>query len=70
MNRTIRDATVKRYHYDTHAQLRTHIAAHNYARRLKTFNGLTPFDHICKIWTTEPKRFNLNPPHHTSGLNT
>ena len=40
MNRTIKEATVKRYHYDTHSQLETHItdfiAAYNYARRLKT----------------------------------
>lgn len=25
MNRTIKDATVKRYHYDNHDQLRTHL---------------------------------------------
>jgi hypothetical protein len=26
MNRTIKDATVKRFHYETHDQLRTHLA--------------------------------------------
>jgi transposase InsO family protein len=26
MNRTIKDATVKRFHYDSHDQLRTHLA--------------------------------------------
>jgi hypothetical protein len=26
MNRTIKDATVKRYHYDDHDQLRRHLA--------------------------------------------
>jgi hypothetical protein len=45
MNRTINEATVKRSHYDSHDQLRTHIAdilvAYNFARRLKTLNGLT-----------------------------
>ncbi|MEM6308039.1 MAG: IS3 family transposase, partial [Pseudomonadota bacterium] len=34
-------------------QLETHItefvAAYNYARRLKTLQGLTPFEYICKI---------------------
>lgn len=74
MNRTIKEATVKRYHYDTHAQLETHItdfiAAYNYARRLKTLQGLTPFEYICKIWTTEPERFTVDPTHHTLGLNT
>lgn len=74
MNRTIKEATVKRYHYDTHSQLETHItdfiAAYNYARRLKTLQGLTPFEYIGKIWTSEPERFNVNPNHHTPGLNT
>ncbi|SFA62575.1 Integrase core domain-containing protein [Paracoccus halophilus] len=36
MNRTIKEATVKRFHYDSHDQLRTHladfIAAYNFAR--------------------------------------
>ncbi len=52
MNRTIKDATVKRYHYDTHDHLRAHfshfVAAYNYARRLKTLKGLTPYEFICK----------------------
>lgn len=46
MNRTIKDATVKRYHYENHDQLRKHlgdfVAAYNFARRLKTRRGLTP----------------------------
>lgn len=74
MNRTIKEATVKRYHYDTHAQFKTHvtdfIVAYNYARRLKTLQGLTPFEYICRIWTSEPDRFNVDPTHHTPGLNT
>jgi hypothetical protein len=53
MNRTIKDATVKRYNYDSHDQLRTHLAdllaAYNFARRLKTLGGLTPYEYICKI---------------------
>ena len=74
MNRTIKDATVKRYHYDSHDQLRTHLAdfmdAYNFARRLKTLSGLTPYEYICKIWTSEPERFTLNPIHQMPGLNT
>src|SRR5918911_5049851 len=64
MNRTIKDATVRRYHYDSHDQLRAHLAtfvqAYNYARRLKTLKGLTPYEFICKAWATEPQRFTLN----------
>ena len=74
MNRTLKEATVKRYHYDTHNQLKTHLAdfvdAYNYARRLKTLKGLTPFEYICKIWTSEPKSFTIKPTHHKLGLYT
>ena len=74
MIRTIKDATVKRFHYDSHDQLRAHLtdfmAAYNFARRLKTLSGLTPYEYICKIWTSEPDRFILNPIHQMPGLNT
>jgi len=73
MNRTIKEATVKRYHFDTHARLETHIndfiAAYSYARRLKALQGLTPFEYICKIWISEPDRFTVDPTHHTPGQN-
>ena len=74
MNRTIKEATVKRYHYDSHAQLTAHlhdfVDAYNYGRRLKTLRGLTPYEYICKIWTSEPDRFIVNPIHQMPGLNT
>jgi transposase InsO family protein len=73
MNRTLKRATVKRYYYETHDQLRTHLGdfmtAYNFARRLKTLKGLTPYEFICKLWTKEPQRFNLNPLNHMPGLN-
>ncbi|EZQ17711.1 integrase [Halopseudomonas bauzanensis] len=60
MNRTIKDATVKRFHYDKHDQLRRHlndfIDACNFVRRLKTLKGLTPYEFICKQWTSQPHR--------------
>lgn len=74
MNRTIKDATVKRYHYDSHRQLKTHlddfIAAYNFGKRLKTLKGLTPYEYICKVWTNEPERFRVNPIHQMPGSNT
>jgi transposase InsO family protein len=74
MNRTLKEATVRRYHYDSHHELREHLqtflAAYNYARRLKTLKGLTPHEYICRCWTETPDRFRLNPLHHTAGLNT
>src|SRR6202158_4846664 len=74
MNRTLKEATVKRYHYGTHAQLKEHLhaflMAYNFAKRLKTLRGLTPYEHICKVWTTKTYQFRLNPLHHSVGLNT
>src|SRR5215216_2613117 len=74
MNRTLKDATVRRYHYDSHDQLRAHLQlfldAYNYARRLKTLRGLTPYEFICKTWTDQPHRFRVNPTHLTLGLNS
>ncbi|MCP1197482.1 hypothetical protein NKW84_16720, partial [Acetobacter senegalensis] len=37
---------------------------------LKTLNGLTPYEYICKIWTSEPETFIINPTHQNTGLNT
>jgi len=73
MNRTIKDATVKRYHYDSHEQLRAHLAtfvdAYNFGRRLKTLRGLTPYEAICKAWSAEPGCFRSNPLHQMPGPN-
>jgi hypothetical protein len=69
-----KEATVKRYHYDDHNQFRNHLTdfvnAYNFARRLKTLKGLTPFEYVCKVWTEEPDRFRLNPTHQSPGLNS
>ncbi len=74
MNRTIKDATVKRYFYESHDQLRTHLRdfvnGYNFARRLKTLKGLTPYEFVCKAWTSQPQRFKLNPLQQMPGLNT
>lgn len=73
MNRTLKDATVRRYHYQTHQQLKEHLhaflMAYNFAKRLKTLHGLTPYEFVCASWQKEPDRFRLNPRHHTLGLN-
>ena len=73
MNRTIKEATVKRFHSATHDRLRTHltnfVSAYNFARRLKTLKGLTPYEAICKAWTKQPERFMLEPIHQMPGLN-
>ena len=74
MNRTIKEATVKRYHYGSHDELKAHmqtfLMTYNFVKRLKTLKGLTPYEYICKIWSEDPDRFIINPHHHTVGLNT
>ncbi|MET3524756.1 transposase InsO family protein [Mesorhizobium abyssinicae] len=73
MNRTIKDATVKRFYYESHDQLQQHLAdfvtAYNFARRLKTLRGLTPYEFICKAWVTQTQHFRLNPLQQMPGLN-
>jgi hypothetical protein len=74
MNRTLKEATVKKYHHQTHQHLKEHLhaflMAYNFAKRLKTLRGLTAYEYICHCWQKEPERFTVNPCHHTLGLNT
>jgi hypothetical protein len=74
MNRTIKDATTKRTHYEDRAQLEAHLAlfldACNHARRLKTLKGLTPVQFIWKEWQSKPELFHKEPCHLRAGLNT
>ena len=73
MNRPLQEATVKNYYYQPHQHLKEHLyaflMADNFARRLKTLRGLTPYESICQCWPKEPARFTVNPCHHTLGLN-
>ena len=69
MNRTLKETTVQRYHYESHDQLRRHLAdflaAYNFAKRLKTLSGLSPHEYVCKIWTEDPQPLQNrpDPPH-------
>ena len=46
------------------------MAAYNFARRLKTLDGLTTYKYIYMVWSSEPDRFTLNPIHQMPGLST
>ena len=65
MNRTIKEATVYRYFYSSLSQLNKHLNiwlnAYNFAQRLKTLNGKTPYEFIKNCWTKEPERFKIKP---------
>ncbi len=73
MNRTIKDATIRRFHYETHQQPRNHLTdfvnAYDFGRRLRALKGLTAYEAICKTWTKEPQRFTEDPIHQMPGLN-
>ena len=78
MNRTIKEATVKRYHYSAHEQLKAHLPAAGrpadfpegvqFRQTSKTLKGLTPYEKVIEGWHKEPERFIINPLQHTAGL--
>ena len=65
MNRTVKEATIKRFHYETTDQLNTHLQtflqAYNFAKRLKRLKGLTPYEFICAEWRKNPSIFIRDP---------
>jgi transposase InsO family protein len=67
MNRTIKDATVKVFHYETLASLSGHVlafvTAYNFAKHLKALRWRTPFQAICDARTRDPAPFKINPHH-------
>lgn len=74
MSRTIKDATVERYHCDSHEQrfryLDDVVDARKFCRRLKTLKGLVPREVICKRRTSEPECVALDPIHQMPERNT
>jgi hypothetical protein len=54
LNRTLKKATIKRFHYESTAQLNSHLQAfllaYSFAKRLKRLKGLTPYEFICAGW--------------------
>ena len=74
MNRTIKDANVKRYFYETHGELRAHltdfVTACNFARRLKTLADASRHTNsFASSGHKEPDKFELDPLHQMPGLN-
>jgi len=73
MNRTVKDATVKIFHYEDLESLKAHIlafvTAYNFAKHLKALRWRTPFQAICDAWTKDPSIFRINPHHLIPGPN-
>lgn len=71
-NRTIKEATVQRYHYQTTDELSEHlqalVRAHHHAKRLQTLRGLTPHEFACAQWQKNPAILTRDPTHLTMAL--
>jgi transposase InsO family protein len=74
MVRTIKEATVRTFHYDTLGGLAAHlgafVVAYNFAKHLKGLRWRTPFQAVCDAWARDPTPFKLNPHHLIPGPNT
>ena len=74
MNRTIKDATLKVFHYPDLESLKAHVLAfvktYNFAKHLKALRWKTPFEAIAHTWTKDPSIFKINPRHLIPGPNT
>src|SRR3546814_9458992 len=74
MVRTIKEATVKSFHYTSINELRRHVrdwlVAYNFAKQLKALRFKTPYEAIEELWKSKPDIFNMEPHHHMLGLNT
>jgi len=74
MNRTVKDATVKAFHYDGAKGLTDHVlafvTAYNFAKHLKALRWRTPYQAICDTWTKDPSIFKSNPHHLIPGPHT
>jgi transposase InsO family protein len=73
MNRTIKDATTKAYHYSSIEQFLEHlnsfILAYTTGKRLSAIQRKTPYQEIIRWYQKQPKLFNKNPNHQLLGLN-
>lgn len=73
MNRTLKEATVGRYHYSGHEELKEHLQAflmaYNFPGRLKILKGKSPYEFVRAVWAIEPERFHVDPNHFIVGLN-
>lgn len=72
MNRTLKEATVKRYHYADTAEFDAHLhaflRAYNHAKRLKKLRGKTPHEFVCAEYAKNPGIFIRDPTHELTGL--
>ena len=74
MVRTLKQATVRAFHYASIHELRRHVtdllAAYNFAKQLKALRWRTPYETLAAVWRSRPQLFRVSPDHLTLGPNT
>lgn len=74
MVRTIKDATVRSFHYASIDDLRRHVRdwllAYNYAKQLKALRFKAPIEALKAVSIEKPELFARQPSHDMLGLNT
>lgn len=72
MNRTLKEATVKQYQYETIGELKAHLQtflqAYNQGKRLKKLRGQTPCEFVRAEYAKNPGIFIRDPTHDFPGL--
>jgi hypothetical protein len=74
MNRIVKDATIKAFHYPGLEALEAHVLAfvraYNFAKHLTPLRWRPPFEAICDAWAKDRSIFKINPHHLIPGPNT
>jgi len=74
MNRTVKEATIKAFHYPDLEALQAHVlafvTAYNFAKHLKALRWRTPFQAVCDAWKADPSAFKIDPHHLIPGPHT
>ena len=67
MNRTIKEATIKAFHYPDLQSLKAHVlafvCAFNFAKHLKALRWKTPYQTVVEAWQKNPAIFKTDPRH-------
>jgi transposase InsO family protein len=71
MNRAVKEATIKTFHYPDLDALQAHVlafaTAYNFAKHLKALRWRTPFQAVCDAWKADPSAFKIDPHHFIPG---
>ena len=67
MNRTLKDATVKAFHYESlqslESHLRSFLGVYHFAKHLRALRGRTPYEYLGEQYDQNPSAFHSNPRH-------